>query len=408
MPPGTITNFGAFDKNLSVSVRYIDGYPVSGPPIKEVPLGMFVFDAIVEDAIMAYGGSAVMATRTGARIARLTSIVLKSAARAAKMAKTTARGTKLAKQATTALKNAKSAIKKAVPKSSVAKRAEIYKAQGYQKYTESQEVKDAFNQLEELASKSEEFREVLKRVYDAAKRGTQQGVKARNARLRSPNPGWDHSKENEKYVFDKYNITPEFVGLLEDDEEYEEPKIQTSREFYYKQDLEERERVRKWREEGKLTFTQPTFTKEEKLANEERQAVIDEQNKRLAMQITGRDENYNYIYPSKKDISKDNTPTNTSSNTPTNTSSNTPSNNSRNTPSNTPSNTSRNVPITSNTAVTHIAKTKQTNNWIDQRDYNNFNFNNQTPSVNQDWLQVNQNNVENIDGEKLQNYVEDN
>ena len=67
------------------------------------------------------------------------------------------------------------------------------------------------------------------------------------------------------------------------------------------------------------------------------------------------------------------------------------------------------MPITSNTAVTHIATKKSpVHNWIDQRDYNNFNFNNQTPRVNQDWLQVNQNNVENIDGEKLQNFVEDN
>ena len=67
------------------------------------------------------------------------------------------------------------------------------------------------------------------------------------------------------------------------------------------------------------------------------------------------------------------------------------------------------MPITSNTAVTHIATKKPpVHNWIDQRDYNNFNFYNQTPRVNQDWLQVNQNNVENIDGEKLQNFVEDN
>ena len=109
------------------------------------------------------------------------------------------------------------------------------------------------------------------------------------------------------------------------------------------------------------------------------------------MEITGRDKNWNYIYPSYQDANKGTTPGNTPSNTS----------------SNNPSKTTSNVPITSNTAITHIANKKPpVNNWTDQRDYSNFNFNNQAPSVNQDWLQVNQNNVENIDGDKLQDYVE--
>ena len=117
--------------------------------------------------------------------------------------------------------------------------------------------------------------------------------------------------------------------------------------------------------------------------------VTEDQTTGTEKKTTGTDKNSNYVYPSQKDLNKVNTPTNTSGNT----SSKTPSK----------------VPITSNTAVTHIAtKKSRVHNWIDQRDYNNFNFNNQTPRVNQDWLQVNQNNVENIDGEKLQNFVEDN
>ena len=117
--------------------------------------------------------------------------------------------------------------------------------------------------------------------------------------------------------------------------------------------------------------------------------VTEDQTTGTEKKTTGTDKNSNYVYPSQKDLNKVNTPTNT--------------------PTNTSGNTSSKVPITSNTAVTHIATKKPpVHNWIDQRDYNNFNFYNQTPRVNQDWLQVNQNNVENIDGEKLQNFVEDN
>ena len=169
----------------------------------------------------------------------------------------------------------------------------------------------------------------------------------------------------------------------------------TAKDYFYELDQIQYEREKKWREEEKANFSQPTFTDEEKLANEKRQADIDEQNKLLAMQLTGRNKNWNYIYPSKNDVNKGIT----STTTPTTTSATTSSNKS--------SKTTSNVPITSNTAITHIATKKSSvNNWIDNRDYNNFDFNNQTPSVNQDWLQVNQNNVENIDGEKLQNYVE--
>jgi hypothetical protein len=387
MPPGTITNFGTFNKNLQVNIEYVDGYPRLGKPKREVPIGMFVFNAIVEDAIMAYGGAAMMATTTGTRLARLASIVLKSTARAAKAARTAAQGTKVVKQATKALKNAKTAVKKAIPKSSVAKRAELYKAQGYHKYTESTEVKEAFAKLEELAEKNKEFREVLNKVYDGVKRGTQEGIKAKNARLRMT-PGWDHSEENEKYVFDKYNITPEFLDLLRGQEEYKEPEIISSKDFYYKQDLEERERVRRWRAEGKLTFAQPTYTKEEKLANEERQAIIDRQNKLLAMQITGRDENYNYILPTKENLTpKVNTQPNTQVNTQPNTQVNTQPNTQVNTQPNT--------------------RTKYQSDYTqDNRDYNNFNFGNNRPIIDNDWLNVNSNNVNNIDSEKLQNFVE--
>ena len=56
-----------------------------------------------------------------------------------------------------------------------------------------------------MAERSKEFRDVLNKVYDGVKKGTKEGIGAKNARLRSPNPGWDHSDET-KNIF-LINIT---------------------------------------------------------------------------------------------------------------------------------------------------------------------------------------------------------
>ena len=45
---------------------------------------------------------------------------------------------------------------------------------------------------------------------------------------------------------------------------------------------------------------------------------------------------------------------------------------------------------------------------MDRRNYNQFNFHNQSPVINNDWKSVNDKYVDKIDGEKLQNYVENN
>ena len=104
LPPGTITNFGTFNKNLHLTVRNVYGYQVLAPPEKQTPIVQFLFYTIVEDAIIAYGGSAMLATETGTRLARLASMVAQAAARAAKPAKTAVQSTKVVKQATQAMK----------------------------------------------------------------------------------------------------------------------------------------------------------------------------------------------------------------------------------------------------------------------------------------------------------------
>ena len=95
------------------------------------------------------------------------------------------------------------------------------------------------------------------------------------------------------------------------------------------------------------------------------------------MQLTGRDENWNYILPTMENLtpkphltSKVNTQVNTQTNT-----------------------------------QTKYPKQNQSN-YIDNRDYSNFNFGNNRPTIDNDWFNVNSNNVNNIDSEKLQNFVE--
>ena len=221
------------------------------------------------------------------------------------------------KAAKTAAGKAKTAVKKALPKTPEAARKEIYKAQGYKEYVETKADKEVFSKLHEFEANNPEFRDVLNRVYKSVERGAKQGVKIKNQRLRAPNAGWDYSEENDnalKYVFNKNEITEEAT---------DKPEIpnETARDYFYKQTQIQKERVKKWREEEKATFSQPTFTKEEKLANEKRQADIDTQNKLLAMKLTGRDENWNYIFPTKENLtpkphltSKVNTQVNTQTN----------------------------------------------------------------------------------------------
>ena len=68
-PPGTISNWGAFDKNLVIKTKQVDGYTVyAGSGLKkekDLGLGGFIFNAIVEDAILTLGGGAVGATKIG-------------------------------------------------------------------------------------------------------------------------------------------------------------------------------------------------------------------------------------------------------------------------------------------------------------------------------------------------------
>lgn len=395
-PPGTISNYGAFDKNLRIRTKQVDGYTVyagvegKGRQEPDLGLGGFIFNAIVEDSILALGGGAIMATETGIRLARLAALVGRGVAAGAKVAKTAAQGTKLAKNTAKAIKTArtaagkaKTAVKNRLPKTPEAARREIYKAQGYKEYVETKADKELFSKLHQFEANNPEFKDVLDRVYESVKRGAKQGVKIKNQRLRAPNPGWDYTEENEnalKYVFNQDEIT---------EEDEPEIPIQTARDYFYKLDQIQNEREKKWREEGKATFSQPTFTDEEKLANEKRQADIDRENKLLAMQLTGRDENWNYILPTKENLTPKPylTPT-------VNTHVNTQVNTQRNTQVNTQVNTQTNT------------QKKYQSSYIDNRDYSNFNFGNNRPTIDNDWLNVNSNNVNNIDSEKLQNFVE--
>ena len=120
---------------------------------------------------------------------------------------------------------------------------------------------------------------------------------------------------------------------------------------------------------------------------------LDRENKLLAMKLTGRDENWNYILPTKENLtpkphltSKVNTQVNTQTNTQVNTQTNTQVNTQVNT-------------------QTKYPKQNQSN-YINNRDYSNYNFGNHRPTIDNDWLNVNSNNVNNIDSEKLQNFVE--
>ena len=153
-PAGTISNYGAFDKNLRIRTKQVDGYTVyagvvgKGKQKPDLGLGAFVANAIIEDAIITLGGGAIMATETGVRLARLAALVSKGVAIGAKAAKTAAQGTKLAKNTTKAIKTArtaagkaKTAIKKAIPKTPEAARKEIYKAQGYKRMWKLKQTK---------------------------------------------------------------------------------------------------------------------------------------------------------------------------------------------------------------------------------------------------------------------------
>jgi len=336
VPPGTIRNFGAFDKDIPVYTKQVNGYTVLARPPKKKNLGSLVMFELID--LIVLGGVSEMAIASKAAAAGV--VVAEIAELVTEYVKLQSLGTDIAKTAESV------------------SRAERIMAM-------------AMKGTEVVGTKGARVAEVATEMFP------------RTARLIA-----EHGTiENASIAYKIYDKTKTGLDLLNKATE----KQESAGDYFYKQTQIQKERVKKWRKEEQANFSQPTFTDEEKLANEKRQADIDEQNKLLAMQLTGRDKNWNYIYPSKNDVNKGITPTNT----PTTTS------------SNKSSKTTSNVPITSNTAITHIATKKSSvNNWIDNRDYNNFDFNNQTPSVNQDWLQVNQNNVENIDGEKLQNYVE--
>ena len=113
-----------------------------------------------------------------------------------------------------------------------------------------------------------------------------------------------------------------------------------------------------------------------------------------------------------------NTQGNTTINTQGNTTKNTQGNAHQNTQGNAHQNTQGNTTINTQgntTTSTQNIKRKSTNsglkqrkpihNWIDKRNYNQFIFHDETPTINNDWLSVNQNYKDNIDGEKLQNYI---
>ena len=113
VPTGTITNTGAFNKNLVVTTKQVNGYNVYSRPTQVETLGQFIANAIIEDAILTLGGGALMATETGIRLARLATLVAKGVARGAKVAKTAVQGTKIAKNTAKAIKTAKTTAGKA-------------------------------------------------------------------------------------------------------------------------------------------------------------------------------------------------------------------------------------------------------------------------------------------------------
>ena len=158
IPPGAITNTGAFNKNLVITTTQVNGYTVYTPSKKTENLGGFVFNAIVEDAIMELGGNAIGATKTGLRLARLAGLLAKTTARGVKTAKTAVQGTKLAKNTANTIKTARTAVKKALPKTPEATRKEIYKAQGYKEYVETKADKEIFSKLHEFENNNPEFK----------------------------------------------------------------------------------------------------------------------------------------------------------------------------------------------------------------------------------------------------------
>jgi hypothetical protein len=126
--------------------------------------------------------------------------------------------------------------------------------------------------------------------------------------------------------------------------------------------------------------------------------------------------NPNYIYPSEaQGNTQGNTALNTQGNTPQNTQGNITKNTQGNIIKNTQGNTTKHTQGNTPTIIQNIKRKSKTNletrqrksihNWIDKRNYNQFIFHDETPTINNDWLSVNQNYKDNIDGEKLQNYI---
>ena len=125
--------------------------------------------------------------------------------------------------------------------------------------------------------------------------------------------------------------------------------------------------------------------------------------------------NPNYIYPSEaQGNTQGNTALNTQGNTPKNTQGNITKNTQGNIIKNTQGNTTKNTQGNTPTIIQNSKRKsknsgsgqrKSIHNWIDKRNYNQFIFHDETPTINNDWLSVNQNYKDNIDGEKLQNYI---
>ena len=293
-PPGTIVNFGAFDKNTPIYTTQVDGFTVLSAPPKKMSVGGKIMFELIDMVVL--GGVSEMAiaakaSQAGMAIAEITELITE-------YTKLQSLGTDIAKT-TEAVTNAQRVMNMAV------RGAETVGEQGAK--------------VAEVAT--EMFPKTARLI---AKYGT---------------------VENASIGYKIYDKTKTGLDLL-----------------------------------NKVTEDQTTDTekKTKTTGTDKNPALVNDLLSKLREdKTTTVEKNSNYVYPGQKDLNKVNTPSK--------------------------------VPITSNTAVTHIATKKPpVHNWIDQRDYNNFNFYNQTPRVNQDWLQVNQNNVENIDGEKLQNFVEDN
>jgi predicted transglutaminase-like cysteine proteinase len=404
-PNGAIINFGAIQAGTPITK--VNGYDVIANP-KPKSLGISIAEAIIEDAELSLFGGIVAETKLGKRLLKIVAFIER----------------KIGQGAKATYQGVKRGIKKGGTKlaGKNPSRQAIYKEHGYVEQTDEKSI---LEKIEQFAETNEEFKSVVNKIYNSAKKGGKETWNKNRHEYGDNELGGDGFHINKVDYDDTSNsYTYHYT---------QETKNEDYGSYFDKQRRIRQETLARAEGERIKHFVQPIYDPEQEARNthirgdniKEAQLLNDfsqitghniysSNGKTTFSPITNKSKDFTQtqllniwkvIKKGKTEITRINTQVKEKVNSPNNNLIYPKTEDFKPKADNT---SLINTPITSNTAITHFSNIKQSNNYTDRRNYNQFNFHNQSPVINNDWKSVNDKYVDKIDGEKLQNYVENN